>query len=237
MTEDLRGDYLGFSSAVDALEATLDAACTEMAIRRFVHSSRGMETAPFLVATALSGTATRYCLYYRCHAWLLALGGDPTAIVDAITTPNSISPMQPRLPELPVDFISVTVGSQLPVALGLALAGEPVVATFGDGALSTGVVFETLNSAAIHRPDLLFVLDDNNRAVSTPRSRVTNADVGGLCGSLGVDYHRVDAADTDAFGDTIAWLREGGRSPRLLHVLSEGTDPHCLAMSSAHDAT
>jgi len=221
-----------FVLQVEALETALDGGADSDHLRRFVHSSRGMETAPFLVAR-FAGTAARYCLYYRCHAWLLALGGEAHSIRDAILSGTPISSMQPRIVGLPVDFISVTVGAQLPIALGLALAGHPTVAALGDGALSTGVVFETLNAAAIHRPDLLFVLDDNGRAVTTAGPAVTSADPESLCASLGLGYFALSAGDVDYFGDATDWLRATTGIPRLLHVRSTDTEPHCLAMPPA----
>lgn len=220
-----------FVAQVEHLEALLSRGADDLRQRRFVHSSAGMETAPFLVCHS-ADPASRYCLYYRCHAWLLALGGSPTAICDAILSPKSISPMQPRVEGLPVDFISVTVGAQLPVALGLALAGRPAVATVGDGGLSSGVVFESLNSAAIHRPDLLVVLDDNGRAISSARSTVCRAEPSVLCSSLDLEYFAVPAGDIGVFAVALDWVRSTSGTPRLLHVTTSRSAAHCLSMAT-----
>jgi TPP-dependent pyruvate/acetoin dehydrogenase alpha subunit len=226
---DLARELEAFKENVDGIEGSLDEAIKDDALRRFVHSSRGMELAPFLVVRALSSLRPRYCLYYRCHAWLLALGAEPAAIHRAVTHASPVSPMQPRLSDLPVDFISVTVGSQLPIALGLALGTNgPTVAVLGDGALSTGVVFETLNAAAIHRPDLLFVVEDNNRAVSTVGEKVTHASTGVLAQALGLEHLSIGADSTDRQG-AIDWIRKTVGTVRILHVRSETVDSHCLA--------
>jgi TPP-dependent pyruvate/acetoin dehydrogenase alpha subunit len=230
MPSDVEKRFDAFTSRVGLFEAGLQRDARDSSLRRFVHSSSGMETAPFLVAECREPD-TRYCLYYRCHAWLLALGGEPDLVRRAVLGGTPISPMQPMMSGLPVDFISVTVGAQLPVALGLALAGRPTVAAFGDGALSTGVVFETMNSAAIHRPDLLFVLDDNHRAVSTAGSSVAAADPARLCECLGLGYLAVEGGDSASFSDAISWLRATAKVSRFLHVRSPGAEPHCLAMT------
>lgn len=225
-----------FALALESLERTIDDECQYEPARRFVHSSRGMALAPFIVAQALSGSTARYSLYYRCHAWFLALGAEHDDIVRAVTDPTAVSPMQPRLTGVGVKFISVTVGAQLPVALGLALGStDPTVAVLGDGALSTGVVFETLNAAAIHRPDLLFVLDDNNRAISTARRDVSRADPGTLARSFGINYHRVTSADDAEIEESIAWIDKTAGRVRLLHVHSEATEAHCLAFARRPD--
>lgn len=230
MHRNLARDFQTFKEKLNSVELALDSSISDGSLRRFVHSSRGMELAPFLVVRALSRLQPRYSLYYRCHAWLLALGARPEAIHFAVTEASPVSPMQPALPGLPVDFISVTVGSQLPVALGLALGRSgPTVAAFGDGALSTGVAFETLNAATIHRPDLLFVLEDNNRAVSTTGTKVTQADPRLLAQSLGLEYHTTTGSGPADLQQTAEWIQVTAGLTRLLHVRSHPTDPHCLA--------
>ena len=65
-------------------------------------------------------------------------------------------------------------GGGLPIAAGLALAqqlrgtGHVVVAYLGDGAAATGNFHETLNLAALWRLPVVFVLEDNGFAMSTP---------------------------------------------------------------------
>src|SRR5215831_5049637 len=47
---------------------------------RFLHPSLGNEAAAFVVSTKVGTEGARWALYYRCHAWLLALGV-PLALV------------------------------------------------------------------------------------------------------------------------------------------------------------
>ena len=66
------------------------------------------------------------------------------------------------------------LGSTLPVAAGMALAekqrgtGAVTVAFLGDGTLGQGVVYETLNLASLWRLPILFVVENNFYAQSTP---------------------------------------------------------------------
>lgn len=68
-------------------------------------------------------------------------------------------------------------GGGLPIGAGLALAaklkGEArcVVAYLGDGAATTGNFHETLNLAALWRLPVVFVLENNGYAMSTPVTR------------------------------------------------------------------
>lgn len=65
-------------------------------------------------------------------------------------------------------------GGGLPIAAGLALAqqlrgtGRVVVAYLGDGAAATGAFHESLNLAALWRLPVVFVLENNGFAMSTP---------------------------------------------------------------------
>lgn len=231
MDDDWVGRLHQFELRLAALEDSLDRAVASPEHRRFVHSSRGMGLAPFAVAMALP--KARYALYYRCHGWLLALGASERQVVEAVTSPASLSPMQPRILGLPVSFISVTVGAQLPVALGLALDGNgPVVGVIGDGGLSTGVAFETLNAAALLRPDLLFVVEDNGRVVSSPSHRVLAADVRSLAGALSMEYFLLSPTDAIALSAAKDWIGDTSGSPRILHVSTTPLDAHCLAMAN-----
>ncbi len=71
------------------------------------------------------------------------------------------------------------VGSGAPIAGGAALAakvqktGQAVVCFFGDGGINQGVVFESMNMAAIWQLPVLFVCENNMYALSTPAEKMT----------------------------------------------------------------
>lgn len=73
----------------------------------------------------------------------------------------------------------VPVGSQLPIAVGIAYASmyrkEKVVTLgfCGDGATSEGDFHEALNGAGVFRTPTVFVVQNNQWAISVPRSRQT----------------------------------------------------------------
>ena len=81
------------------------------------------------------------------------------------------------------DFpICVPVGTQAPHAVGVALAfklrDEPRVAVcvFGDGASSKGDVYEAMNLAGVWRLPVVFVINNNEWAISVPRSAQSAAE-------------------------------------------------------------
>jgi TPP-dependent pyruvate/acetoin dehydrogenase alpha subunit len=71
------------------------------------------------------------------------------------------------------------VGSGAPIAGGAALAaktqktGQAVICFFGDGAINQGVVFESMNMAAIWKLPVIFVCENNLYALSTPAEKMT----------------------------------------------------------------
>ncbi len=77
--------------------------------------------------------------------------------------------------------VSIPVGSQIPQAVGAAIAAKrlklraAVVATFGDGATSEGDFHEGLNFAGVFRTPNVFFCLNNQFAISMPRARQTAA--------------------------------------------------------------
>ena len=81
------------------------------------------------------------------------------------------------------DFpICVPIGTQAPHAAGVALAiqlrGEPqaTVCTLGDGATSRGDVYEAMNFAGVRRLPVVYVVNNNQWAISVPRSAQSGAE-------------------------------------------------------------
>ena len=120
------------------------------------------------------------------------------------------------------DFpVNVPVGSQAPHAAGVALAmrlrGEDraVVCAFGDGATSKGDVAEALVFAGVWSLPVVFVVNNNQWAISVPRRAQTAAETlaqKGIAG--GIACLQADGNDViamrDAVGEALARARAGG---------------------------
>jgi pyruvate dehydrogenase E1 component alpha subunit len=96
---------------------------------------------------------------------------------------NALDPVKGR--QLPahhtvrdLNFMSVSsvVGTQIPHAVGMALAAklrgrdDVSLVYFGDGATSTGDFHVACNFAQVHKAPCLFLLRNNGWAISTPRA-------------------------------------------------------------------
>jgi 2-oxoisovalerate dehydrogenase E1 component len=135
------------------------------------------------------------------------------------------------------------LGSMLPVADGLALAGqlrgEPRVAAVfcGDGGASEGDVHEAMNLAAVWRLPVVFVVENNQFALSTPSTEsYACRDLADRAVGYGMPGEVVDGNDVLAVRGAMLAAAERGRlggGPSLLefktfrmrgHEEASGTD-------------
>jgi pyruvate dehydrogenase E1 component alpha subunit len=115
-----------------------------------------------------------------------------------------------------------------PVACGQALAfkrqgtGRVAVAVAGEGAANQGAFHESLNLAALWRLPVVFVIEDNDWAISVPRSKSTSvASNAERAPGYGVPGVRIEGNDVEAIyeaaGEAVTRAR-AGEGPTLLEV-------------------
>jgi pyruvate dehydrogenase E1 component alpha subunit len=137
----------------------------------------------------------------------------------------------------------VPVGSQAPHACGVAYAlkfrKEPRVALclFGDGATSKGDVYEAMNFAGVQKLPLVFVVNNNQWAISVPLKLQTACEtLAQKAIAAGFPGEQVDGNDVIAVRDAvelaIAAARDG-KGPRLIEALTYRLGDH----TTADDAT
>ncbi|WP_432840576.1 thiamine pyrophosphate-dependent dehydrogenase E1 component subunit alpha [Dactylosporangium sp. CA-092794] len=127
------------------------------------------------------------------------------------------------------------VGAAVPIATGAAWAARRAgldrvaVTYFGDGAVSQGVVLETLNLAALWRLPVVFVCENNGFATST---RVADAVAGSITGraqAFGIPASTVDGADPEAVlraaGAAVERAR-AGEGPSFVECVAYRFDAH-----------
>jgi len=95
------------------------------------------------------------------------------------------------------------LGGTVPCAVGTALAEKQkgsgaITAVFlGDGALGEGVVYESLNMAALWSLPVLFVLEDNGYAQSTPRHLEHAGELIWRPGAFGIESAALEASTAE----------------------------------------
>jgi len=115
-----------------------------------------------------------------------------------------------------------------PPAVGAAMAADKrnedsvAVAYLGEGAVDQGAFLESLNLAAVQELPVVFVVEDNDWAISMPQERITDVDtIAERAGGFDMPGVRVDHDDAvavyEAARDAIGRARSGN-GPTLLDV-------------------
>jgi TPP-dependent pyruvate/acetoin dehydrogenase alpha subunit len=95
-------------------------------------------------------------------------------------------------------------GGIVPGAVGMAMAEKhkktnKIATVFiGDGTLGEGLVYECLNMASLWGAPVLFVVEDNHWAQSTPRHRQLAGDILARGRAFGIDASQIDSTDVEA---------------------------------------
>lgn len=135
------------------------------------------------VSAALSVALPRFQVFgqHRCHGLYLAFGGDPARLRDELlglpsgcaggaAGSNAIQGADVDGRFSGMFGHSGLVGEQVPIACGYALAsGRSTLAVFGDAAVEEDYFAPALGFAATHKLPVLFVCEDNDRSILTPK--------------------------------------------------------------------
>lgn len=142
--------------------------------------------------------------------------------------------------ECPLDFpICIPIATQLLQATGVATAfklrkqARVVVSTCGDGATSEGDFYEALNIAGVWQLPIVFVIDNNQWAISMPRKHQTYAQtLAQKAIAAGIHGEQVDGNDLIAMKfvmDRAIAKARSGQGPSLIEALSYRLSDHTTA--------
>lgn len=139
-----------------------------------------------------------------------------------------------------IDFpVCIPVASHFPHAVGVALAfqlrGEPhvAVAVAGDGATSKGDFYEAINIAGVWKLPVVFVVSNNQWAISVARAAQTAAPtLAQKAVAAGIPGVRVDGNDVIAVRSVVEaacdLAREGG-GPTMIEAITYRLSDHTTA--------
>ncbi|OGQ53128.1 MAG: pyruvate dehydrogenase (acetyl-transferring) E1 component subunit alpha [Deltaproteobacteria bacterium RIFCSPLOWO2_02_FULL_53_8] len=139
--------------------------------------------------------------------------------------------------------MAVPVGSQIPHAVGIGIAmnyrgdKKAVAVYFGDGGSSRGDFHEGLNIAGVFKAPCVFLCQNNQWAISVPRSRQTAArSIAQRAASYGIEGIQVDGNDVAAVykaaSEAVAKAK-AGNGPTLIECYTYRLDDH----TTSDDAT
>lgn len=128
------------------------------------------------------------------------------------------------------------VGGSVPVGTGAAVAlkgtsdSAIAVCFFGDGAVNQGVLYESMNLAAIWELPVVYVCENNGWAESTPSSyAMSGAGVAARARAFGIEAYSVDSFDVNelmAVADRSIEIARIDRRPSLVEVKAYRLDGH-----------
>ena len=206
-------------------------------------SAQGHEAAQAAIVQASDPTRDHYLIYYRQLTVMLCLGTTPVEMLrqflakdGEIMSAARQFPLHGSHPRVDLFSFSNVVGTQLPQAVGVALAdkmrGDDAVtlAFFGDGAASQGDCHEAMNFAGIHNLPVVFLCENNDYAISVPlRLQMPIDSVASRAPAYGLPGVEVDGTDIlaayEATKEAVDRARSGG-GPSLVELRVERMLPH-----------
>jgi len=175
---------------------------------------------------------------HRGHGHFLAAGGDPRSLfAELMGRATGVCGGRGGSQHLYWgNFYSNGVqGGISPVATGMALAekhrrsGAVVIAFIGDGTLGEGVVYEALNMAALWQAPMLFVLENNRIAQTTPIEQAVAGSLSARFSAFGIPFAELDSSDVclihSLAGEQLDQVRREGK-PRALILHTARFGPH-----------
>ncbi len=141
---------------------------------------------------------------HRCHGHFLAYGGDPRALFSELMgKPAGVAGGRGGSQHIHWrNFYSNGVlGSTIPVAVGAALAEKRLgrstitLAFMGDGALGEGAVYEAFNLAGLWAAPVLFVVENNHIAQTTPTEMALAGTIHERFNAFGIPSLELDTSD------------------------------------------
>lgn len=188
--------------------------------------------------TAHMGAADVVFSNHRCHGHYLALTDDVAGLLaELMGRAQGVCRGWGGSQHLHRDgFYSNGIqGGIVANAVGAALAektknsGAVTTVFLGDGTLGEGIVYEAMNLAALWALPVLFVIEHNGYAQSTPTALQLAGEVAARPRAFGIETHCLASNDTDAVYDAaaplFAGLRDDGR-PRCFVSFTYRLGPH-----------
>jgi 2-oxoisovalerate dehydrogenase E1 component len=195
--------YAGMA-LVRAVEERLLALFSEGKLFGTTHTCIGQETCAYAVIEALDRERDLVFSNHRCHGHYIVYSDDPERLIAEIMGRESgVCGGRGGSQHLCWrGFHSNGVqGGIVPVATGMALAEKlkgstaVTVVFLGDGTLGEGAIYEAMNIASLWSVPLLFVLEHNQYAQSTPTATTIAGDVLARAEAFGIATDRRPARD------------------------------------------
>ena len=175
---------------------------------------------------------------HRCHGHFLAYGGSMEALAaELMGKETGVCAGRGGSQHIQWRnfYANGILGGTMPLALGMAMAekskgsGAVVTVFIGDGALGEGVVYESLNMAALWQLPLWIIIENNRYAQSTPIELNLAGSIEERFSAFGIAQSRMAAHDALEMAQTAQSMAQSIRknaSPQALIFDTYRFGPH-----------
>lgn len=175
---------------------------------------------------------------HRCHGHYLSYGGDARALfAEMMGKSTGVCRGIGGSQHLHYNnfFSNGILGGTIPIAVGCALAekrkqsGSVTIAFMGDGALGEGIVYEAFNMASLWNAPILFVIENNHIAQTTPTVKALAGSIQARLLSFAIPCAELNTSDVlEIFTNAQNLLLEVRErcEPRGLILNTERFGPH-----------
>ncbi|MDQ2103338.1 thiamine pyrophosphate-dependent dehydrogenase E1 component subunit alpha [Azospirillum isscasi] len=206
------------------------------ALNGTTHTSIGQEANAVGVINALDRSLDTVWSHHRCHGHFIAYSGQVASLFAEVMG-RTLGVCRGRGGSQHLcyrNFYSNGIqGGIAPLAVGSALGdrakGAVTVVFIGDGTTGEGALYESLNMAAVWNVPVLFVLEDNGIAQTTPKELTLAGALDRRAEPFGIRsfaYDGADVMDIHALAsDAVRYVRHESR-PAWLYIRTERIGPH-----------
>ena len=105
----------------------------------------------------------------------------------------------------------------------------------GDGTLGAGHIYEAFNLAGIYDSNIIFILEDNKIAQSTPSSKTFFGDIKKIVQGYNIDYEVCDSSNFESMLNTIEKIVNKSKRPRFIHLNTQRLSSHSKSDDNRKD--
>jgi len=219
------------------MEQKIESLFSQGLLRGTTHCCIGEEAVPVILSELIDIEKDYLCSGHRAHGLSMMMTGKPETLLGEImgkTFGMAKGLGGSQHVYYKNYFTNGITGGMTPVTAGIAFALKheqtDAIATvvFGDGAMNEGYVLETFNLAKEMELPMLFILENNGYAMSTPIETVNPYTIfEDRVKGFKLPYSRVEASDFDQLFDTLKRAVVKVRSERKPEFVEVMTHRFC----------
>lgn len=197
-------DYYKKMYTIRQVEKTIEKYFERGVMRGTTHGYIGQEAIAVGILSNINMETDYVTSGHRCHGHYLALTDDIIGLAGEVMG-KEIGVINGKGGSQHIKYKNFytngITGGMVPVAVGIGMSKKLkkenglVISFLGDGAMNEGYVMEALNLSSVFSTPNIFILENNNYAMSTDTNKVTGGSFEKRVEGFGIDYKKIKALD------------------------------------------